>query len=184
MNKFTKHKAEISALDKIIKPFSGCAEDWFLITAGSGTDAGQWNTMTAAWGGFGFLWQKPVAHVYIRPVRFTAEFTEREDSMTLSFFNSEDKKMRKALETCGRISGRTHDKAKEAGLTPILLDGGLIGFQEARLILECRKLYKTEFIPDEFLAAHIILNSYPERDFHYMYICEILSFYTAEPLNI
>lgn len=177
MNKFKKHPAELSFLDKAIKPFSGCAEDWFLVTAGCGIEREEWNTMTAAWGGFGYLWQKPVAHVYVRPVRFTSEFTEREDCMTLSFFDPEDKKLREALQICGTVSGRDCDKAKKAGLTPVLLDKGLIGFKEARLILECRKLYRTQFTQDEFLAPQVILNSYPNKDFHYVYICEILSVY-------
>lgn len=180
MNKFKRQKPELSVLDKVIKPFSNCAEDWFLVTAGNGIERSDWNTMTAAWGGFGYLWQKPVAHVYVRPTRFTAQFTEREDRMTLSFFNKEDKKLRKALEICGTVSGRDCDKAKETGLTPILLESGIVGFEESCLILECKKLYKTEFIPDKFLAPQIITNSYPKRDFHYVYICEILSLYIKE----
>ena len=69
-------------------------------------------------------------------------------------------------------------QAEKAGLTPILLEPSVITFEEAKLALECRKLYRTEFNPDNFLAAHIILSCYPERDFHYVYICEILSIYT------
>jgi len=42
--------------------------EWMLITAGNSTD---FNTMTASWGGMGFLWNKPVAFIFIRPQRFT-----------------------------------------------------------------------------------------------------------------
>lgn len=178
MNNFVRHEASVEKLDSLIKPFSACSKDWFLATAGSGIEDKKWNTMTCAWGGFGYLWEKPVAHIYIRPTRHTALFAEEEDVMTISFFDSDDKAMREKLKICGTISGRDFNKAEKAGLTPILLEPSVITFEEAKLALECRKLYRTEFNPDNFLAAHIILSCYPERDFHYVYICEILSIYT------
>ena len=50
--------------------------DWMLITAGNEAQA---NTMTASWGGLGILWHKPVSFAFIRPTRYTYEFTEREE---------------------------------------------------------------------------------------------------------
>ena len=35
------------------------------------------NTMTASWGGIGWLWNKPVVFVFIRSERYTYEFMER-----------------------------------------------------------------------------------------------------------
>ena len=177
MSNFIKTDATIEKLDSLIKPFSACKKDWFLVTAGHGIAEGEWNTMTAAWGGFGYLWEKPVAYVYIRPTRHTAVFAEEEDVMCLSFFDSEKPEIRNKLEICGTVSGRDCNKAERAGLTPVQLDASIISFEEAKLVLECRKLYKAQFDPDNFLAAHIILSCYPERDFHYVYICEILSIY-------
>ena len=180
MSAFIKTDASIEKLDSLIKPFSACGEDWFLVTAGHGIGEKEWNTMTCAWGGFGYLWEKPVAYVYIRPTRHTAIFTEEEDVMSLSFFDSTDDAMREKLKICGTVSGRDCNKAEKAGLAPVLLDDNLISFEEARLVFECRKLYRAEFDPDNFLAAHIILSSYPERDFHYVYVCEILSIYEKD----
>ena len=34
------------------------------------------NTITASWGGFGVLWGKNVAFIFIRPQRYTKEFVE------------------------------------------------------------------------------------------------------------
>ncbi|MDY0160048.1 MAG: hypothetical protein RBR64_01800, partial [Bacteroidales bacterium] len=52
-------------------------KDWMLIAAGSvETD---YNMMTAAWGGLGWLWEKPVSFIYVRPQRHTHNFTKRED---------------------------------------------------------------------------------------------------------
>ena len=42
---------------------------WMLITAGNSAD---YNMMTASWGGMGYLWNKPVATIYVRPEPTTA----------------------------------------------------------------------------------------------------------------
>ncbi len=41
--------------------------EWMLVTAG---DASRF-TMTASWGGVGYLWNKPVVFVFVRPERYT-----------------------------------------------------------------------------------------------------------------
>lgn len=183
MSKFKYQKAEPELLDKLIKPITsitGKENEGFLITAGNGTKREEWNTMTAGWGGIGFLWNKLTAFIFIRPTRYTAEFTEREDYVTLSFFKGGNKKIKEALHICGTVSGRDTDKAKEAGLTPVLLEEGAVGFEEAETVLVCRKMYKSIFDLDLFLDPQIIINCYPEKDFHYIYICEIRSIYTKE----
>ena len=74
---------EINIADLSFKPFELISKDWMLITSG---DAQGFNTMTASWGGLGVLWHKNVATVYIRPQRYTYEFVEKNDLLTLSFF--------------------------------------------------------------------------------------------------
>ena len=39
-------------------------KEWMLVSAG---DKDKFNMMTASWGGVGFLWNKPVGFVFIRP---------------------------------------------------------------------------------------------------------------------
>lgn len=56
--------------------------DWMLVTVGQRE---HFNTMTASWGGVGFLWNKPVVFVFIRPQRYTFGFIEQEPMFTLSF---------------------------------------------------------------------------------------------------
>ncbi|MDR0729261.1 MAG: flavin reductase family protein [Prevotellaceae bacterium] len=143
------------------------ADDWMLITAGTSE---HFNTMTASWGAIGHLWNRPVAFCFIRPQRYTFEFAEAQDYFTLSFF---DETYRSALALCGRVSGRDVDKVKEAGLTPRILESGNVAFEEARLIIECRKIYTDFFSPEQFIdnAADI----YPAGDFHKMYIGEIVN---------
>ena len=93
--------------------FEAIGKEWMLVTAGTKE---KFNTMTASWGGIGWLWNKPVAFVFIRPERYTYEFVEKNDYLTLSFLGEENKKIH---AVCGSKSGRNMDKVKETGLKPV-----------------------------------------------------------------
>ncbi len=138
---------------------------WMLITAGPPQ---AWNTMTASWGGLGILWNKPVSFCFIRPTRHTRQFMDRHDVYTLSFFGESH---RSILQYCGAHSGRDVDKAKEAGLTPVGGEG-MTWFAEARLVLQCRKLYSQDLDPGRFLDPGIG-GHYLGKDYHRQYIGEI-----------
>jgi flavin reductase (DIM6/NTAB) family NADH-FMN oxidoreductase RutF len=56
---------------------------WMLITAGNSAD---YNMMTASWGGMGYLWNKPVATIYVRPERLTDQYINNSGRFTLTFF--------------------------------------------------------------------------------------------------
>ncbi len=58
-------------------------KEWMLVSAG---DEDKFNMMTASWGGAGFLWNKPVVFVFIRPERYTREFVDAKGAFTLSFW--------------------------------------------------------------------------------------------------
>ncbi len=148
--------------------FKLLGSDWMLITAGS---IESFNTMTAAWGGLGVLWDKNVCYCFIRPQRYTYEFMEKADSFTLSFF---EEKYRGMLDFCGSNSGRDTDKVKETGITPAGGKLSTVYFSEARLVFICRKIYFQDLIPDHFLDQSIQKN-YPKKDYHRMYIGEIVS---------
>jgi flavin reductase (DIM6/NTAB) family NADH-FMN oxidoreductase RutF len=140
--------------------------NWMLITAGGDED---WNTMTASWGGFGHLWNRDVAFIFVRPSRHSFTFLERNDTFSLSFFGEE---YRKALQICGAVSGRDSDKAAEAGLEPLALSAeGLAwtSFREARLVIGCRKLYFQDLDPKNVVSSSIN-DHYAEGDWHRMYV--------------
>lgn len=147
-------------------PIHLIGKEWMLITAG---DMGHFNTMTASWGSLGELWFKPVCFCFVRPQRYTYEFMEQKGVFTISFFHE---KYKSQLNFCGSRSGRETDKALECGFTPVKAENGSVFFQEARLVLECRKLYFQDINPDHFLDDSIIKN-YPKNDYHRMYIGEI-----------
>jgi flavin reductase (DIM6/NTAB) family NADH-FMN oxidoreductase RutF len=137
-----------------------------LISAGT---PDHFNTMTASWGSLGELWFKPVCFCFVRPQRYTYEFMEQYDAFTLSFFAERYKPQ---LNFCGSRSGRETDKARECGFTPLPADNGSVYFGEARLVLECRKIYFQDLEPEHFLLDGLMKN-YPKDDFHRMYIGEI-----------
>lgn len=149
-------------------PFQAIGREWMLITAGK-IDA--FNTMTASWGAWGHLWNKDVAICFVRPQRHTYGFMEQGETYTLSFF---DETWRGALEYCGAHSGRHVDKVRETGLTPFETVSGAVGFQQANLILECRKLYFSDLGEDGFVDARIRREVYERDDFHRAYVGEIL----------
>ena len=160
---------KIDPLELEMKPFGLLMSDWLLITAGN-TDS--FNMMTASWGGFGVLWSRCVCWCVVKPQRYSRLFLEREESFTLSFF---DEEYRSALELCGSRSGRELDKAAETGLTPIsgLLDR-TTAFAEARMILECRKVYYQDLDPAHFLDPRA-WKYYQEQDYHRMYVGELVN---------
>lgn len=148
--------------------FSAIGDDWMLITAG---DRDRSNTMTASWGGMGVLWGKNVVTVYVRPQRYTYEFMEKSDCFTIAFF---DESHRDALKLCGSKSGREVDKAEACGFTLAYGSGGAPYFQEAKLVIVCKKLYFDDIDPAHFLDEGIDAKNYPNKDYHRMYIGEIV----------
>ncbi|WP_461810986.1 flavin reductase family protein [Faecalimonas sp.] len=157
---------EISINELQINPFTKIGKEWTLITAG---DMQKHNTMTASWGGVGVLWNKNVSIIYIRPQRYTKEFVDGNERFTLTFFSEE---YREALTYLGRVSGKDRDKIKECGLTPIELEE-TIAFEEAQFVFVCRKLYADTLKPECFLDGETEQRSYPEKDYHTMYVAEI-----------
>ena len=158
---------EIAVEELNFNPFTKIGTEWMLITAG---DEKKFNTMTASWGGVGIMWNKNVVTTYIRPQRYTKEFVDTNEYFTVSFY---DKEYKKALNICGTRSGRDCDKAAEAGLTPYFIDG-TTAFEEANMIFVCRKLYCDPMPGDNFLDKENDEKWYPDKDYHTMYISEIV----------
>ena len=148
-------------------PFDLIGRSWMLITAGT---EGHCNMMTASWGGLGVLWNRSIATVYVRPQRYTRMFIEDNNYFTLSFF---PENFKSALNLCGSKSGRDMDKAKAAGLTLRFTDTYPY-YDEASLVLVCRKLYAQDFDPSCFIEKAIDKANYAAHDYHRQYIGEIV----------
>lgn len=157
---------EINVRDIKENPVSLINDSWGLLTAG---DENGWNTMTVSWGAIGELWNKDVAIAFVRPQRYTKEFIDGSDYFTLCFF---DEEYRKALQLCGTKSGRDIDKAQATGLTP-LFQCGTTAFEQAKLILVCRKIACQDMNPQGFIDKSIE-NNYKNGDYHTTYVGEIV----------
>ena len=128
---------------------------------------GSFNAMTASWGGMGVLWNKNVFTCFVRPQRFTHEFTESADKISMAFFGRE---YRAALDIFGSKSGRDTDKFALSGLTPIVSDGYL-DYAEASLTLFGKTVYKSVIDPEKLLDKSVM--KLYKGDYHTVYVCEI-----------
>ena len=137
---------------------------------------GSINTMTASWGAMGVLWNKNVFFCFVRPQRYTHEFTEESDKISISFFGEE---YRDSLTFCGRNSGRDCDKVKESGLTAAEFEES-IGFEESEITVLCRKLYYQDIKPEGFVDKKIDSECYAAKDYHRMYVGEIVKVFIKE----
>ena len=163
----------IEPQDLLVRPFQILDQDWALLVAGRQAP----NPMTVSWGGFGTLWNRPVVTVFVRPVRFTYGLLAGHPEFTLNFL---PENLRGALELCGTRSGRDLDKWKAAGLHPV--DSALVGtprVAESVLTLECRVLATLDIDPERFVDPSLDEN-YPARDYHRVYIGEVLAVWAED----
>ena len=149
-----------------VNVFSAVGDRWMLITAGT---KDRCNTMTASWGGLGILWGEPMATAYIRPQRYTKQFVDENEYFTLTFFPDE---YRKQLALCGTKSGRDIDKVAACGFTVAASECGAPYFEEAELVLVCRKRMVMPMdpaaVPDDVKEKHY------NGDYHDIYWGEIM----------
>ena len=141
-------------------------KQWALVTAGT---LNHYNTMTISWGGLGTLWSRPVATVYVKPIRYTYQFLEKNEYFTVSFFPEAYKK---DLGILGSKSGRDGDKISLTSLTPQPVEHG-VTFSQASATLICKKIYwqdlDLEQIPQDAVDAY-----YHAEAPHRMYIGEVI----------
>lgn len=155
-------------------PIQLIGQEWMLVTAGN---AESFNTMTASWGGLGVLWSRPAAFIFVRDSRYTFQFLQSDSCFTMSFYPEE---YRPALQICGTKSGRDGDKIKEAGLTALESPSGNMAFAQARMILECRKMFCQRMDRGNFQGPYgpaITKKYYPSDDpsDHFLFVGEIVN---------
>lgn len=164
---------QIEANTLTFNPFEKLSKQWALVSAGS---LDKFNMMTVSWGAVGVIWGKPSATVYIRHSRYTKEFVDAGDTFVLTFLKDGH---RDALNTLGSKSGRDMDKMKDSGLTPAAVPGG-VTFDEAELVLVCRKRYVQDMPKENFVNQETLDKWYADQNYHTMYIGEIVAAYAAE----
>ena len=143
-------------------------KDWALLTAGG---VEKHNCMTIGWGGLGVLWGMPAATVYVRPERLTWSYMNESDGFTVCAF---DESWREKLVLCGTKSGRDVDKDALCGLTPAAAENGAAYYEEARLVLVCRKIYSQDLDAERILDERGAKVYTEGAQLHRMYVGEIV----------
>ncbi len=164
---------EIAPYEFNENPFSTLAKDWALLSA---KKDGKSNTMTIAWGFYGVMWGKNVMSVVVRPQRHTLGFIDSADTFSVSFF---DDSYKDKLTYCGRTSGKDEDKIAKCGFNEYD-ESGAPCFEEAKLTIVCRKLYRQQFDENCFIDKDVCQKSYPDKDYHIMYVGEIIKIIKKE----
>lgn len=163
----------VDATRLAIRPFDLLDREWALLVAGS--ERG--NPMTVSWGGMGTLWNRPAVTVYVRPTRHTFTLLESEPEFTLNFLPPH---LHHALDYCGSCSGRDGEKWKGAGVTPLPCEAVKVPrVAEAELSLECAVIASMQVDPARFLDPTID-QLYPGKDYHKVYIGEVLAAWAEE----
>lgn len=125
--------------------YSLFADNWFVVTAGNDS---AFNQMTISWGALGHIWQYPSVTIYIRNTRHTYQFLNENKYYTLCAF---DEEYRDKVKFIGSHTGSKVDKIKETGLTPLRTELGSVYYKEARLVIECEKMYTDKIDPQNIL---------------------------------
>ena len=149
-------------------------EDWMLVTAQKDKKV---NTMTASWGGVGFFWRQNVAFIFIRKSRYTKEFIDGSDTLSLTFYDTEQ--YRDMLSLMGKVSGRDEDKIKAAGLT-LAYENDTPYFKEAKIVFLCKKMARYPLEKEGFILPEIDSSFYADMNYHDLYIVAIEKIYIKE----
>lgn len=156
--------------DFTTQPIDILANRWMALTVGNEEYA---NSMTIAWGNFGFLWNKPIVIVYVSEDRFTKHLMDENDYFTVTAF-PQSLECRTALSYLGSASGRDENKMKGSGLTVKYTELGNPYFDEGNLTIECKKIYADAFNMD-LLPAEEREGRYTRMGIHTFYIGEIVN---------
>ncbi len=128
------------------------------------------NVMTIGWVLFGTVWGRPEIAVFVRPSRFTHVLLEEQPAFTV---NIPSPSLSRAVEECGKRSGRDTDKFALCGLTPLYLEGFPVpSIVECIASIQCVVVEKSHVESDSLLPS-IREMYYPQDDYHTIYFGEV-----------
>lgn len=143
-----------------------------LLTAGNRESC---NTMTIGWCQVGRIWNKLACTVFVRPERYTYQFTEEQEYFTVSILPDDAKE---TMKVCGTKSGREMDKIKGCGLSVSYGVGDAPFFNEAEMVLVCKKIYVQDMDETCVLEQDLIMPFYGKYgNWHRIYVGQIVEAY-------
>lgn len=149
-------------------PYRFGNSNWMLITS---VKDGKVNTMTASWGGLGYIWDKHCVFIFVRESRYTKECLDESGVFSLSFLDQEN--FHREMKYLGSVSGRNEDKISGARLH-VGFDENAPYIDEAGDVLLCRVMYHQPFEETGFVFPQTVQQFYQEGDYHTMYVAEIV----------
>lgn len=155
-------------------PIKLFGDDWAVVAAGTEND---FNELTVSWGALGDAWwdNMPIAIIFVSATRYTHKYLEANETFSINVF---PRQYRKAVAYIGSHSGKDEDKVKATGLNVDFSQNGTPVFTDARLVIECRKIYAHDLDRDKFSES--LVGNYAQKKFqgvvpHTIYFGEIIN---------
>ena len=122
----------------------------------------------------------PIAIIFVSATRYTQKFLEENETFSINVF---PQAYRKAVAYIGSHSGRDEDKVAATGLKVDFTEDKTPIFPEARLIIECRKVYSHDLDRKRFSES--LIGNYAQKKFigvvpHTVYFGEIINCWIKE----
>lgn len=159
-------KIDVNELE--FSPTKAIGENWGILT---GCSKDGFNSMTVSWGSVGVLWSKPCVFAFVRPQRHTYSFMENGEYFSLAVM---PEGIHKEMAVFGSKSGRDVDKYAESGFT-VNDENGVKYPSEAETVFICKKIAAGDVKPEWFVDKNIDSDNYPKKDYHKMYVGEIIT---------
>ncbi|MDO4940538.1 MAG: flavin reductase [Erysipelotrichaceae bacterium] len=160
---------EITELNKYVDPLS-IGNDPAIVMVSDGNET---NGMTIGWAGFGVLWKKLMATVYIHKLRYSKHIFDNAKYFAICFMKPEHKEIVKYF---GTASGKNENKIERCGLE--IINDTAPYFKDSRVAVICRKMGQSDFDinhVDEGVEAW-----YQKDGVHSQYYGEIVKVYVSD----
>ena len=154
-------------IEETVKYFNQKIRSGIFLTT---TDGNKTNSMTIAWSTIGFVWNKNIATIYVRPQRYTYEVISKAEDFTINIPLTDE--LDEALRIFGTKSGRDTNKFELANInlepSKIVLSPSI---KECEVNIECRIVYRQ---PMHGNNDSVVDSQYPNHDYHEIISGEIL----------
>lgn len=153
---------EVKDLIKYINPFE------LNVKPAIASDGKETNGLTIGWAGFGVLWRKPMATVYVHKTRYSKHIFDHAKYYSICFMDQEHKNQ---LGYFGRVSGRDENKMEKCGMTVNNEDVAPY-FEESSVVILCKVMGKSDF--DQKSVDENVYEWYQKEGVHSQYYGEIV----------
>ncbi len=159
---------KVNVDELMMSPTKEIGKNWGILT---GTSREGFNSMTVSWGSIGVLWSRPCVFAFVRPGRYTYRFLEGGEYFSLAIL---PEGFHEKASVFGSKSGRDVDKYAVSGFS-VCEENGVKYPAEAETVFICKKIAASDVTPEWFIDENIDGDNYPKKDYHRMYVGEIIS---------